>query len=162
MDSRQMASVMQQMANTMNVPIMVNFGNINRSDIKGISGNDIKAAVLSNTIRQLSPSVIEEQIMTLETQRNKKTGVTRQEYAETVVRFTSQSANTLYVQAAAVNYTFDRKFERKLILYGTVRKGQVMQDMSNPMGGLTNMMQGGGQINQIAPGQNPFQGLMPH
>ncbi len=160
MDSRQMASVMQQMANTMNVPIMVSFGTINRPDIQGVSGNEIKAALLRNTIRQLSPSVLEEQILTQETQRNKKTGKIRQEYAETVVRFTSQSANTLYVQAAAVNYTSDRKFERKLILYGIVRKGQVMPETMNPMGNM--MMPGNNQLPQLPSGQNPFQGLMPH
>ena len=156
MDSRQMANVMQQMANTMNVPIMVSFGTINRPDIQGISGNEIKASVLNNTIRQLSPSVLEEQIVSLETQRNKKTGKVRQEYAETVVRFTSQNANTLYVQAAAVNYTSDHKFERKLILYGTVRKGQVMPESMNPMGNMNNIIPGNNQFPQI-PGQNSFQ-----
>jgi hypothetical protein len=158
MDNKQMANVIQQMTNTMTVPIMVSFGTIDRPDIKGISGNEIKAVVLRNTIRQLSPSVLEEQIVSQETQRNKNTGKVRQEFAETVVRFTSQNANTLYVQAAAVNYTSDRKFERKLILYGTVRKGQVMPESMNPMG---NMMPGN-QLPQLPGGQNPFQGLMPN
>ena len=162
MDSRQMASAMQQMANNMTVPIMVNFGNINRSDVEGISGNEIKASVLSNAIRQLSPSILEEQIVTLESQRNKRTGKVRQEYAETVMRFTNQDANTLYVQAAAVNYTADRKFERKLILYGIVRRGQVMQDSMNPMSGFTNLIPGSDQLPKLPAGQNPFQGLLPH
>jgi hypothetical protein len=158
MDSRQMASVLQQMGNTMNVPIMVSFGSINDPNVKGVSGNDIRAVVLSNTIRQLSPGVLEQQIITQESQRNKKTGRTRQEFAETVVRFTSQNANTLYVQAAAVNYTSDRRFERKMILYGTVRRGIVMQEARNPLGGMTNMMPG---MPQMPAGQNPFQNLLP-
>ncbi len=159
MDSRQMASVMQQMANTMTVPIMVSFGNIDRPDIKGVSGNQIRANLLSNTIRQLSPSVLEEQIVCQETQRNNKTGKVRQEYSETVVRFTSQNANTLYVQAAAVNYTLNRQFERKLILYGTVQKGQVMADPSTSLGGL---MPGNSQLlPQLPDGRNSLQNLLP-
>lgn len=158
MDSRQMASVLQQMGNTMNVPIMVSFGSINDPNVKGVSGNDIRAVVLSNTIRQLSPGVLEQQIIAQESQRNKKTGRTRQEFAETVVRFTSQNANTLYVQAAAVNYTSDRRFERKMILYGTVRRGIVMQEALNPLSGMTNMP---GTL-QMPAGQNPFQNLLPH
>ena len=161
-DSGQMANMMKQFTSNMTVPIMVSFGNINRSDVEGVSGNSIRATVLSNTIRQLSPGVLEQQIVTQETQRNNKTGKVRQEFSETVVRFTSQSNNALYVQAAAVNYTSNRQFERKLILYGTIRRGQMMQESNNPMGGL-------GGMNNIVPGnsglpsgQNPLQGLFPH
>ena len=159
MDAKQVAGMMRQMANSMNVPIMVCFGNVNRSDVEGVSGNTLRASVIKNNIRQLGPGVLEQQIVTRETQRNNKTGTVRQEYAETVIRFTNQGANSLYVVAAAVNYTSDRKFERKLILYGTVRKGQVMPDMSNPLGGLNNMLPGN---SQMPAGQNPFQNLFPH
>lgn len=159
MDSKQLSGMMQQVVNNMNVPVMIEFGAINRSDVEGISGNTIRATVLKNAIRQLGPGILEQQIVTQETQRNNKTGRIRHEYAETVIRFTSQNANDLYVQAAAVNYTEDRKFERKLILYGSVRRGQVMPDLSNPLGGFSNMMPGG---SQLPAGQNPFQGLFPH
>ncbi len=142
MDSKQLAGMMKQVMSNMNVPVMIDFGAINRSDVEGISGNSVRAVVLKNSIRQLGPGILEQQIVTQETQRNNKTGKVRYEYAETVIRFTSQDANDLYVQAAAVNYTADRKFERKLILYGSVRKGQVMPDMTNPLGGLPNMRRG--------------------
>ncbi len=156
MDSTQIASMMQRITSTMNVPIMVNFGAINRTDVEGVSGNTIRATVLRNTIRQLGPGVLEQQIITQENQRNNKTGKARQEYSETVIRFTSQTANDLYVQAAAVNYTSNRQFERKLILYGSIRRGEVMQDASNPLGGLNS------QFPQLPGGQNPFQNLLPH
>ncbi len=160
-DSKQMANMMQQVASSMTVPIMVSFGSINNSSVEGVSGNSIRAVVLGNTIRQLSPGVLEQQIITQESQRNNKTGKTRQEYSETVVRFTSQTNNDLYVQAAAVNYTSNREFERKLILYGTVRRGQVMPEAQNPLGGL-NMLPGNSQLPQMPGGANPFQGLLPH
>lgn len=160
MDAKQMASAMQQMANTMSVPIIVSFGAVEGSGLEGVSGNDIRASVLRNVIRKLSPTVLEQQIVTQETQRNKKTGQIRQEYSETVIRLTGEGPNSLYVQAAAVNYTSDRRFERKLILYGMVHRGQVMQDASNPMGALGTMMNGG-QMPQLPAGQNPFKGLLP-
>jgi len=161
MDSKQLASMMQQVAGNMNVPIMINFGSVSGSGVEGVSGNAITATVLSNTIRQLNPGVLEQQIVTQESQRNNKTGKVRQEYSETVLRFTSQSNNSLYVQAAAVNYTSNRQFERKLILYGTIHRGQAMPEASNPMGGLTNMMPGNSQHSQMPGGINPLQGLFP-
>jgi len=159
MDSRQMSGAMQQLINNMNVPIIICFGSINRTDVEGISGNTIRAELIKNSIRQLSQGVIEQQIVTEEIQRNNKTGNVRKEYAETVIRFTSQSATSLYVLAAAVNYTSDRRFERKLVLYGMVHKGQVMPDMSNPLSMLNNMMPSGSQMPQMPGGQNPLQNL---
>lgn len=162
MDANQLAQAMRQVVNNMNVPIILCFGAINRTDVEGISGNAISAEVLKNTIRQLSPGVLEQQIVAGESQRNSKTGKARQEYAETVIRFTSRSANDLYVVAAAVNYTADRKFERKLVLYGNVRRGVVMPDMTNPLNILNNTLPGGLQSPRIPSGQNPFQNLFPH
>jgi hypothetical protein len=136
MNSGQMGAMMQQMMANMNVPIMLNFGEVTGAmGEEGLSGNAFHSKVLKNSIRELSPSVLEQQIVTSEVQQNKKTGQTRNEYSETVIRFTKQSATQLYVQAASVNYTADKRFERKIILYGTVNHGTVARNNANPLSG---------------------------
>jgi hypothetical protein len=157
-------AMMQQMMANMNVPIMLNFGEVNGSmGEEGLSGNAFHSKVLKNDIRQLSPTVLEQQIVTSEVQQIKKTGSTRNEYSETVIRFTKQSANQLYVQAASVNYTAAKRFERKFILYGTISHGAAATNNANPLSGagfgnLFNLPAGTG-MPKLPAGQNPLQNL---
>ena len=159
-EGKQLSSMMQQATGSMNVPIMLSFGSIDGMSSRGVSGNTVSASVLKNSIRQLGPGVLEQQIVTREVERNNRTAQVRQEYDETVIRFTSQTSQDLYVIAATVNYTVDHKFERKLVLYGTVRKGQVMPDPSNSLGSLTNIMQANPQLKQLNSGQIPLMDLL--
>lgn len=163
MNSGQMAAMMQQVMGSMNVPIMLNFGEVNSSEVEGLSGNAFRSKVLKNSIRELSPTVLEQQIVTSEVQQNKKTGNTRNEYSETVIRFTKQTPSQLYVQAASVNYTADKRFERKIILYGTVNHGAVAPNAANPLSGsgFGNLFSqpGGAGLPKLPAGQNPLQNL---
>jgi hypothetical protein len=164
MNSGQVGAMMQQMMANMNVPIMLNFGEVNSQEVEGLSGNAFRSTVIKNSIRELSPTVFEQQIVTSEVQRNKKTNSTRNEYSETVIRFTKQTASQLYVQAASVNYTADKRFERKFILYGTINHGaSAANSNANPLSGagFGNLFNqpGGTQMPKLPGGQNPLQNL---
>jgi len=161
-----MQSMMGSMAGSMKVPVQLYLGNVQTSGMEtGVSGNQLRSTVLKNEIRELSPGVLEEQIVTEEVSRNAQTGAVVKSYGETVLRFTRQSSDQFYVQAAVVTFTDTRRFKRKIILYGTVRKGQVVQQ-NQPnampgMGDLSKMMgvpgagagggAGSGQMPQIPP-----------
>jgi hypothetical protein len=144
-----MGQMMQQMVQNMNVPIMLNFGEIEGDGaMEGISGNKIRQGVVSNSVRELKPGVVEQQIVTRQSERLPN-GSVKQSYGETVMRFTKLSPNQLYAVAASVQYGVDKRFQRKIVLYGTVTRGQVMQ--TNPYEGMQQMMVpgGGGQMPQI-------------
>jgi hypothetical protein len=136
--------VSQMMAN-MKVPVILHFGTVSTSGSMevGVSGNQIDQRVVKNDIRQLAPEVVEEQIVT----RNNSVqqgGKAESGYTESVLRFTRQSSTQLYVLAASVDYDAHGKFLRKLIMYGNVVRGQVMNTSPVPtgMGNLSQMMQG--------------------
>lgn len=168
-----MGQMMKQLAQNMEVPIFLWFGEINNPEMEGVSGNKIRATVLSNKIRELKDGVLEQQIVTEELALNPKTGRSRAGYAESVLRFTRLSGNQMYVEAAAVNYGKDRRYLRKIVLYGTVTRGRAMP--TNPYGNIQQMLQGGGQGGlgglekllqgagsgnmKLPPGFNPLQGL---
>jgi len=161
-----MQSMMGSMAGSMKVPVQLYLGNVQTSGMEtGVSGNQLRETVLKNEIRELSAGVLEEQIVTEEVSRNVQTGAIVKSYGETVLRFTKQSSDQFYVQAAVVTFTDTRRFKRKVILYGTVRKGQVVQqnqpNVMPGMGDLSKMMgvpgagagsgTGSGQMPQIPP-----------
>lgn len=164
-----MAGMMQQMMGSMMVPIMVTFGSYDTNAyVKGVSGNDFRAQLLKNNIRQLAPGVLEQQMVASEVSRVKRTGRIVQTYNETVMRFTKQSANQLYVQCASVTYGIDKRFQKKMVMYGTVSRGNVQQGPTDPfqglmggmggMGGLQQMF-GGGQPSNYGGSQNPYGNL---
>lgn len=172
--SQFMRQFMGSMVSSMTVPMTLNLGNFQTGGmVQGVSGNQLEESVVRNVIRDLAPGVLEQQIVTSEAERIAKTGQLRYGYGESVIRFTKQTSDQLYVQVATVSYTQNRQFRRKIILYGTVRRGQVVNTNPDPMAGLGNMFNmqpgaGGGQIPQIPqlpgmqPGQNPFENLFPH
>ncbi|HMW88707.1 MAG TPA: hypothetical protein PLC15_10130 [Candidatus Obscuribacter sp.] len=170
-----MGQMMAQMAQSMPVPIIFSFGDIQTNSMaKGLSGNEFVQRTLRNTVRQLTPQVIEQQIIAQMNEVMKSTGRPRLRYEESVIRFTKVNAQQMYVQAAQVVYGPDRKFQQKIIMYGYVTKGQVVN--TNPYSGMMQMpgmMQIPGQapgtmpqmrpgtipsIPGLTPGQNPFGG----
>jgi len=169
-----MANMMRQfmgnMASSMTVPMTLNLGNFQTSGTEqGVSGNQLEERVVRNIIRELAPGVLEQQIITSEAERNAHTGQLRYGYGESVIRLTKQTSDQLYAQVATVTYTQDRQFRRKIILYGALRRGVVMNTSPDPMAGFGNMlnMPGGGngqmpRMPQFPPGQNPFENLFPH
>ena len=100
----------------------------------GLSGNALQTTLIKNEVRQLSPTVIEQQIISRESDTNPKTGRTRQSYSESVLRFTRYNASQQYVQAAAVDYNSDKRFLRKMVFAGYVTKGAV--ENTDPMAAL--------------------------
>jgi hypothetical protein len=129
-----MGQMMQQMM--MSVPYMwsINFGNTAGT---GVSGNTTQTTLVKNEVRQLSPTVIEEQIVQREHDTNQKTGQNRTTYSESVIRFTRYNSSQQYVQAVGVDYSEDKKFLRKMVFVGYVTKGVVEQ--TNPMGSLAGL-----------------------
>lgn len=102
----------------------------------GVTGNLLQSRVLKNEITQLADGVLEQVVVTYNLVRNPTTGKTRYGYSESVVRFTRQSSNQLYVQAATVSYLQNGKFEDKTILYGTVTRATAQNAAPNPFQGL--------------------------
>jgi hypothetical protein len=102
----------------------------------GVTGNLLQSRVLKNEITQLADGVLEQVVVTYNLVRNPTTGKTRYGYSESVVRFTRQSSNQLYVQAATVSYLQNGKFEDKTILYGSVTRATSQSAAPNPFQGL--------------------------
>src|SRR4030095_3944186 len=101
----------------------------------GVTGNLLQSRVVRNDITELAPGVLEQVVVTYNLVRNPTTGKSRYGYSENVVRFTRQTSNKLYVQAATVSYLSNGRFEDKTILYGMVTRGQGSAS-ANPLDGL--------------------------
>ena len=101
----------------------------------GVTGNQLQSRVVRNDITELAPGVLEQVVVTYNLVRNPTTGKSRYGYSENVVRFTRQTSNKLYVQAATVSYLSNGRFEDKTILYGMVTRGQGTGS-ANPLDGL--------------------------
>ncbi|MBI2812390.1 MAG: hypothetical protein HYX67_16415 [Candidatus Melainabacteria bacterium] len=154
--------MMSQMVSGMNVPIVLEFGDVQTgAGETSVSGNQMRQRVLKNETRQLAANVLEQQIVTEETTWDKRTHIPRTGYGESVVRFTRQSPTVLYVQCATVSYDANKRFLEKMVLYGSIGKGVVMN--TDPMqamqgaggmgglgglGGLQGMFGGGGGAGQ--------------
>jgi hypothetical protein len=140
-----MGAMMQQMAANMPVPVIFSFGDIQSSQMaKGLSGNEFVQRTLRNTTRQLAANVLEQDVVAESNEIMKATGQPRKRYSESVLRFTKLNEQQMYCQAAAVTYGPDRKFQDKIIMYGTVTKGAVAQ--TNPYANIMQGMPGGGQL----------------
>lgn len=135
--------VSKMMAN-MQIPVVLHFGSVSTSGSAevGISGNQIDQRVVKNTIRRLAPKVVEEQIVTRNHSVVASTGRSKDGYTESVMRFTRQSPNQLYVLAASVDYDAGGNFLRKLIMYGTVQKGVRTDTSIMPQGGQLSGLMG--------------------
>lgn len=123
-------SQMLQALNT-KIPVMI----LGDYQGQGIGANQLNLRVVKNDIKQLKPGLLEQDIITQETER-KASGEVKNSFSETVIRFTKQNANQLYVQAASIKYRNDGHFLDKVIFYGTVTRGQVMPDATNPFAGM--------------------------
>lgn len=152
-----MGSMVKGMMANMKIPVILHFGQVSTggSAEVGVSGNQIDQTVVKNVIRQLAPRVLEEQIVTRNRSVVAGTGQVKSGYTETVLRFTRQSPSDLYVLAASVDYTDKGAFLRKLIMYGTVVRGQVMNvspvpDGMGGMGGLAGGAGGAGGLSSMA------------
>ena len=142
MQNSPMGAMMKQMANQMQVPLMMHFGQASTFGHAGetsLSGEQYQSTLLKNDIRQLEPGVLEQQIVTKHVYYAKNTGQPRTGYGETVIRFIWRGPTQMYVQAASVDYNSGKQFLTKTVLGGYITKGQVMQ--TNPMAGMGNMQQ---------------------
>ncbi len=134
--------MMSQMVSSMNVPIVLEFGDVQTgAGETSVSGNQMRQRVIKNETRQLAANVLEQQIVTEETTWDKRTHVPRTGYGESVVRFSRQSPTVLYVQCATVSYDANKRFLEKMVLYGSIGKGVVMN--TDPMQAMQGAMPGG-------------------
>jgi hypothetical protein len=153
--------MVSQMVQGMQVPVILSFGNVEAGGMEtGVSGNQIAARVLKNDIRELSPGVLEEQIVAQKRTVNVHNNQPRTDYDETVLRFTQHGPSQMYVQAASVDYDASKHFLMKTVLAGWITRGQVMQ--TNPMAGMPGIMPGGMDLQKMMgpngmsrPGQTP-------
>jgi len=137
--SQMMQMVSSAMSSTQ-IPVFLHFGEVSTAGNNevGVSGNQIQQRVVKNEIRQLSPNVMEQQIITRD-ETVKAGGERREGYTESDIRFTQQSSGAMYVLAASVDYGSRGEFLRKLIMYGNVYRGHVM-DTSPSSYNLSSMM----------------------
>lgn len=153
-----MNSQQAAMFGNMQVPVMyaLHLGNLSAGT--GVTGNQLQSRLMKNDIKQLRPDIIEQQVVTQDSDRNPQTGKTRLSYSESVLRFTRIDSNRLYLQAAAVNYQNDGKFSDKVVLYGTLNRGAggAAGYPANPLnpfaagaGGAGNMMDAMKQLQQM-------------
>ncbi|MDR3612125.1 MAG: hypothetical protein P4L53_01075 [Candidatus Obscuribacterales bacterium] len=156
-----MGQMMKTMMASMPYTFVISLGNINGI---GVGGQGVQGSVIKETIHQLSPTVIEQDLITTEQSTDATSGrVTGRGYSESVVRVTRYDQTRLFIQAASVDYNYDKRFLRKMLFQGYVTKGQVEQTV--PMGGdiqkllppgFNPMNPGGGNGSG---GENPFKGL---
>lgn len=154
-----MAQMMESMAANMQIPVSLYLGNYQTSGFeRGLSGGSATQRMIKNVLRQLAPNVLEQQVISQGTEEVKSTGRSHNYYQETVIRFTRTNPQQMYAQVVVVTYGPDRKFLDKVILYGYVTKGQVVN--TDPMAGLGGMGGLGGMMPMLAPGQGAGGGSM--
>ncbi len=136
----QMMQMVSSAMSSTQIPVFLHFGDVSTSGNNevGVSGNQITQQVAKNEIRQLSPNVMEQQIITRDTSVMAQGG-RREGYTESDIRFTQQSSGSMYVLAASVDYGSRGEFLRKLIMYGNVYRGHQM-DTSPASYNLSSMM----------------------
>ncbi len=147
----------------MKIPIIfsLHFGAPLESGSRGVSGNTLKSTLMKNQLRELAKGVMEQQVVTRDSDTNNNTGKTQTGYSESVLRFTHMNNNQVYLQCAYVYYRNDGKFQAKYILYGTLNRTNGAQSSMTPYasGGASNPF--GGMIPGAGGGANPFGGMMP-
>lgn len=100
----------------------------------GVTGNSLSGRLLSDTVRTLAPDVIEQQVLTYESDLSRLTGSTGHAFSENDIQFTAEDADTLKVEAASVRYGPNGDFVDKVILDGEVRRDP---NAMNPTDSLT-------------------------
>ncbi len=110
------------MFGNMQVPVAYALHLGNLTSAVGVTGNQLQSRLMKNDLKQLRSDVVEQVVVTRDSDRNTQTGTTRLGYSESVLRFTRISSNQLYFQSASVNYQNDGKFLDKVILYGTLNR----------------------------------------
>lgn len=132
----------------MQVPVMYSLHLGDLTNGTGVTGNQLQSRLMKNDIKQLRSDIIEQQVVTQDSDRNPQTGKTRLGYGESVLRFTRIDANRLYLQAATVNYANDGKFLNKVVLYGTLNRvanaGAGAAAPNNPMNPFGGVLPGSG------------------
>ena len=122
-DASQMGSggyAIYQMMQSMPYMYALHLGDLSQG--VSVTGNMLNSRVISNTIKQLAPNVLEQVVVTYDSSQNAKTGNVRNGYSENVVRFTRQGASKLYVQAVTLSYRADGKWTSRCVLTGTVSR----------------------------------------
>lgn len=144
--SQALAALLGGGGGTMVIPKMyaMHLGNLGGGI--GVTGNYLQSRIAKNEIRELKPGVLEQTIVTRDSDTNSKSGKVRQSYSENVLRFTKVNRDQLYVQVAMVKYNVNGKFENKSVLYGTVTRGQGGMGLPSMIMPGMGQSGGGGQL----------------
>lgn len=90
----------------------------------GVTGNELSSQLMKNTLKQLAPGVLEQEVVTRDIDRNPGTKKTQIGFSESVLRFSKVDENHIYLQAASVSYNAQGKFHNKVMLYGTLTRSR--------------------------------------
>ncbi len=88
----------------------------------GVTGNNLSGRLLSDSVNTLSAEVIEQQVLTYESDVSRLTGGVSHAFSENDIQFSAVDAGTLKVEAASVRYGPAGDFVDKVILEGEVRR----------------------------------------
>jgi len=130
-------AMMQQIMQSVPYMFALHLGNLTQGT--GVTGNLLEARLVKNDVKVLSATTLEQQVITYNQDVNKSTGRRHFNFTENVLRFTKLNRDQLYVQAASVDYDRNGKFESKVVLYGTVNRGQASSPMLQGMPSMNGM-----------------------
>ena len=103
----------------------------NMTSGRGVTGNQLGAELMKNTLKELAKGVLEQQVVTRDSDRN-QSGQVKTTFTESDLRFTRVSSSRLSCQAAAVTYDSHGNYLNKIILAGMLDKGAPVEN-ANPM-----------------------------
>ncbi len=90
----------------------------------GVTGNQLKSELMKNTLKQLAPGVLEQEVVSKDSDRIPSSGKVKLAYSESVLRFSKIDKRHIYLQAASVSYDNKGRFQNKIMLYGTLTRVQ--------------------------------------
>lgn len=95
----------------------------------GVTGNELSSRLIKNSLKSGSKNDVEQEIVTLDRDRNPITRKIQAGYTENVLHFIKIDQTHLQLQAASVSYNDSGRFLNKVILRGTLSKsnGDLMQ-----------------------------------
>lgn len=123
----------------------------------GVTGNQMSSELMKNKLTQLSNDVLEQQIVTRDTERS-ATKV-RDSFTESVLRFTRKGNDRLYCQAASVSYDANGNYLNKILLRGYLDRGAAPAPSLGSFGGQGVIPEGGGSGGALGGPGGGFGGL---
>ena len=121
----------------MKMPFFMGLENSFKQTLDGTQMVTLSGAKLSTkpwirTIHEMSPNIIEQELISQNTVTDQKSKRSMKAYTEIVIRFTKLSDDKLRVQIGHVSYFGNHQYMQKIMLDGTVDKGKDMPEPNDP------------------------------